>query len=641
MKPYYKSQFKKVSEREIKKDLENIYEDDSGRLIDISRLEPTRKRGFLRFLMILALVLLVLVAVAWSGFWVFSRYAPDQVKQVVTDSGEVELTISGPSQVDSGDEVKYVIEYKNKKKVALNNLSLNIRYPSGLLLGTIKPQPRTKETSGDNIVLTKEDNWDLGSLAKGESGTIEISGRLIAESGSNQNLWAILYYEPENFSSRFQREASYTTAIALAPVEVSVSGTDQLATSKDVDLTLTYVNKADYDLADVLIEVDYPESFNLASTEPSPLSGSNNQWPISVLEKGDKGEIKIKGKFAANVAGSQDFIIQTSLKEGENKEYFLISKTNYSITIVSGELLAELKINSSSDNGTANFGDTLSYSLTYQNNSQDIMEDLSASVFFSSSSDFIQWTSLNDRYEGVLDEFEAGKILTWIANEVPNLKELKPGEKGVIDFSVRLASNAAEMGGDLSLQSVASIQIGKIDGKEVKVENKSNAVITKVNSNLNLSAYGLYFNNQGISVGSGPIPPKVGQTTQYVINWELSNSVHEVRDITVSMALPASVSWVGKKDITAGDLEYQPESRSVVWTINRMPTTINLDYRISFEVSITPKTSDAGKILALTGDINLTGTDQVTSAKISQTAGSITTDLVKDSMAKGKGLVEK
>ena len=107
------------------------------------------------------------------------------------------------------------------------------------------------------------------------------------------------------------------------------------------------------------------------------------------------------------------------------------------------------------------------------------------------------------------------------------------------------------------------------------------------------------------------------------------------------MALPASVSWVGKKDITAGDLEYQPESRSVVWTINRMPTTINLDYRISFEVSITPKTSDAGKILALTVDINLTGTDQVTSAKISQTAGSITTDLVKDSMAKGKGLVEK
>ncbi|MBI5622067.1 hypothetical protein HY933_04370 [Candidatus Falkowbacteria bacterium] len=620
---------------EIQEDLENIYEDDDGQLPDISLLQPTRKRGLLRGLTILGAALLVLAVVAWLGFFIFNTYAPENIRQAVGDSGDVTLTIDGPKTINSGEEAVYTITYTNKKKVDLYNVSINLRYPNGLVVTTIEPQPRVKDSQPS---LVKEDNWDIGTVGKGQSGEITITGRLIAEAEANQNLWVIIYYQPANFSSTFQKEASYTTTIGTVPVSVTIAGPTQLATTDTVDLTITYANRSAEDLADVLIEAVYPEGFALAVADPAPVSSSDNQWKLPLVAKDREGTITIQGKFATTIAGNQDFLIKLSVKETD-QDYFLIAEVTHTVAVISGQLLTELKINGVTDDTAVNFGDTINYSLTYQNTGENTLEDLTATVLFINAADVLQWTTLNDRYDGALDEFEAGKLITWTANEVPNLKQLKPGEKGVIDFSVRLVSSAGGLSGDLGLQNIATLRVETIDGEAVTIENQSNKVTTRVNSDLSLSASGRYFNDSGVSIGRGPIPPKVGQTTTYVIIWQLENSVHEVRDGVVSTVLPGSVTWVGKRNVSAGEVQYDIASRTVSWSINRMPTTISLDYEFSFEVSITPQGTDVGKILALTGDTMLSATDQVTGARITQARGSVTTDLVSDPVAKGKGLV--
>ncbi|MFA5359164.1 MAG: hypothetical protein WC310_05120 [Patescibacteria group bacterium] len=627
----------KIPGREIRKDLENIYEDDDGNLPDISRLEPRKKKGVLQFLTKLAVILLILAGIAWAGYYVFNKYAPNQLKKVIGEGGEVELTIEAQKEMSAGDQIKYLIKYKNHKKVDLKKISLNVRYPSGLIIESSNPEADKADDGSESLV--KEDNWSLGTLARGASGEVEITGKLIGAQGTNANIWAVLYYEPENFASQFQTEASFSTTIESSPFDIVVEGTKQLATTDPVELNIKYENKSEKDeeLKDVLLEVIYPQGFVVEETDPKTVEGSDNQWQIVSFKKGDKGELKIKGKFSANVTGGQDFTIKASIKNQD--KYLSIAENIYSVAVVSGDLLTELKINGSKDDGMIDFGQTLNYSLTYENSGKDVLKNLTATVFFTPSAEFIEWTTLVDRYDGLLDEFEAGKSISWTEKEVPNLEELRPGDKGVIDFSVKISSNAGKLSGDLSLRTVASIKTQYVNKEEMNIENRSNAITTKINSNLALVAYGQYFDVSGSSIGSGPIPPKVGQTTYYAIVWQLDNSVHEVRDVVVSTILPEKVKWGGKKDISAGDISYDPSSRKVTWKINRMPVNLDLKYKVIFDVSIAPENTDVKKILALTGDNQLSAVDQTTGSKISQAQGAITTDLTSDPLAKDKGLV--
>ncbi|MFA5076071.1 MAG: hypothetical protein WC480_01500, partial [Patescibacteria group bacterium] len=612
-----------LSDKEINQDLENIYEDENGEMPSMFSLEPKKRSRLMRFLIYLGVILLLIVIVAWSGFYLFNRYAPESVQKFLGDDGKVKIEIQAAKDLESGQEITYLIKYKNDKKVAINNVQLNVRYPSGLLISEITPQPRAKG-SGENY-LAREDDWDLGSLDKGGEGEIKIVGKLVAEMGTNQNLWAVLYYEPANFTSKFQAEASFSTEIKSVPVAVTITGPENLPPSQLVELILAYANKSDGDLKDVMIEVIYPEKFNLESVEPAANQG-NNTWQFADFNKDQQGEIKILGKFAASVMGSQEFIVKTLLKDNE-PDYYLLEEQSWKVEVVKGDLVSELKINSSPSDGSIGFGDTLNYTLTFENDGSQTIKDLTVSVFFTPTATFIDWSTLNDRYEGTLDEFEAGKLITWTKDEVPNLDELKPGDKGVIDFSVKIVSNAGNLSGDLSLQSIASTKLGEVGGKEANVENKSNKIITKVNSNLSLDAYARYFDDSADAIGAGPLPPRVDQATTYVINWVLSNSVHEVQDIVVSTVLPEKVSWVGKKDISVGDLEYQPEDHKVVWTINRIPTAPSLDVRVSFRVSIKPVASDLGKVLVLTGNNSIAALDKDTGVALNKTLGSITTDL--------------
>lgn len=615
--------------------LEKIYADASGHLPDIGRLEPTRKRGAIRWLFRAGLVVVVLAAAAWAGFFFFTRYAPPAVRTLVGGSNEMRLEITAPTQITSGETVSYTINYQNRSRQELRDVILTVRYPSSLVLQTVQPAADAA-TDESAPAIRHEDTWSVGTVAVGASGQLTLSGQLIAAAGTNQNIFVVLYYTPANFSSQFQTEASATTAIAASPLVFTVEGPEQVTPTDPVQLVVGYENTSDQPLEQLMVELVFPDGFTIDKLDPAPTNGQY-RWAVAKLEPKQKGEFFIQGKFAANDSGQHELIARgTVTRDGQD---FLLGDLTRSFTVIAGDLQVELKRNGTADNGTAAFGDLLSYSLTYANAGKQPLEHLTAAAFFTSSAEFIEWTTLSDRYDGTLDEFEAGKLITWTEREVPNLAKLNPGDKGVIDFSVKLSSTAGTLAGEVTLTNIASVKVASIGGKNANLEARSNSVTTKLNSNLMLEATGRYFAADGSPLGSGPLPPSPDQTTEYVINWQVTNSVHEVTAVTVSTVLPEGVRWVGTRELTVGEVEYEPATRRVVWTINRMPLAVSLDYRASFAVSITPAGRDVGKILVLTGDQTVTATDTVTTGRISQTRGSITTDLVADPLAKGKGLV--
>jgi hypothetical protein len=157
-------------------------------------------------------------------------------------------------------------------------------------------------------------------------------------------------------------------------------------------------------------------------------------------------------------------------------------------------------------------------------------------------------------------------------------------------------------------------------------------VVGRLNSDLRLQEQIRYFNDDNFPVGSGPLPPQVGEKTQFKVYWTLSNNIHELSEARVTLALPAYVSWDGDHRTNVGNLYYDDLSRQVVWEIGRLPLSV---YRVDaeFSIGLVPTAGDQGKILVLSPGSLASAMDTETKAVINHKSSPKTTKLEDDEIA--------
>ena len=172
---------------------------------------------------------------------------------------------------------------------------------------------------------------------------------------------------------------------------------------------------------------------------------------------------------------------------------------------------------------------------------------------------------------------------------------------------------------------------------------ESEEITVKIMSTLTLSCEARYYSEENEKLGSGPLPPEIGETTAYRIYWYLSNTTNEVTDVQVKASLPEDIYWTGKeKTISAGTLEFDPLTRIITWSINRVPVGTGQVYSqlsASFEVSATPGVVDLGLIKILTDKATVTGLDSFTEVDLTDFYDSLTSELTNDIYGQGKGIV--
>jgi hypothetical protein len=188
------------------------------------------------------------------------------------------------------------------------------------------------------------------------------------------------------------------------------------------------------------------------------------------------------------------------------------------------------------------------------------------------------------------------------------------------------------------VESYAQFAIGNIETKQNE-DTKSNTILSKVNSDLKFNEEVRYFSEDNIAVGSGPLPPKVGQTTSFKVYWNLTNNLHELNNLRLESALPDYVTWNDKNRTTVGNIYYDESGRKVVWEIGRLPVSV-YEAGAEFNISITPVESDRNKVLVLIPGTNIEATDSETNSTISKVGKAKTTKLEDDPIAVGDGRVE-
>jgi hypothetical protein len=168
--------------------------------------------------------------------------------------------------------------------------------------------------------------------------------------------------------------------------------------------------------------------------------------------------------------------------------------------------------------------------------------------------------------------------------------------------------------------------------------------VNRVNSKLEIVQEG-YFQDE-VFGNSGPIPPKVGESTTYTIMWRVKNYYNEVKNTTVKAVLPKNVKLTGEifPEEQEEKFTFDSVSRELVWNVGDLLAVqgiLNPAPNLSFQVSFTPDATQKGKAPDLIKEAIMTGEDQWTKETLSATSSAIDTTLPDDdTVSKSQGIVQ-
>ncbi|MFH1314801.1 MAG: hypothetical protein ABIH67_00210 [Candidatus Uhrbacteria bacterium] len=607
----------KKKDKQLTSELKSIYT-EGGKMPNLTKLEKTKSSALTRFLFRFTIIAFILAAVAWAGFLYFQSFG--------TEAGEyLSVEIDVPTTVASGQELIMEVNYENNGKVPIASLEIQLNLPDTFQISATVPEP----TKGN-------DTWTIGSLREKAGGNIKITGTILGSVDTSSTIQAVITYRPSNFNADFQDIKTKEFAIDSSVIETALASPAKALPGDLVEYTLEVTNHGENTLSNVYVDIFTSDAWLFEQTDPA-LEENEIRWLISELETEKTVELKLQGSFAANTSGLQEIIFQSYFEnELGNK---LIQTENRSQTDVLGnDLSVQTIINGSGNDQVADPGETLRISINYANTGQDPIGQVGIELNLVGENELdlpIDWQNA-DINGGQLDP--TTNTISWSMSNWPELSTLEPEDKGVIDLSLPILkefdpselSDTIKVTTDSSLTTVAGVNSPR--------QVSSSPLTIKVNSDLELLTWATYFDDQGAPLGSGPLPPKVDQMTAYRLVWQLNNSIHQIKNLEISTTLPLDVAWTGRISTDIGQLSYDPESRVVHWSIDSLPTSIN-QVESTFEVSITPDSTDIGNFVKLSNRASFSGTDVETEENLTGSVDELSTNLTNDSYAVGKGVV--
>ncbi len=616
-------------DEEIDQGLNEIYQDDEGHLVDVHRLEKIRRKGFLLSFVNFLFFLLIIGGAAY--------YAYDNwYKNASLDTDTIILDIDGDVEVIAGEEYEYSIKYKNDGRTIVNNVRLNVKLPNDFIL--IDTNPVNSGTRGV---------WDIGTIAPYSSGEIKVKGMMLGETDTSGIVSAYFTYSPEGFSSEYKKESFLSTKIIDTGIDIDFDFYKTVLVGESEELFVRFSAMENNYINNFRLSLEPQE--NITNIEYVPESDSNpgygeyatfkidrpGIWEVDgVLD--DERVVPIHFKINDKI-GDEQILVFKFEKKASDGQYYEFYRESVALEVMKNNLNLTLIINGERETMGIDFGETLNYSVVYNNKGDSDIKDVVVMAVL--DGDFLDWTTLEDKNGGR----EKGNTITWTKEEIPALAEVKQDSEGMIDFSINVLDFAAiNLEDSHEISSHARFSVGKENNssdEEEETDNKSNTIISKMNSDLEFEESIRYFNEDNIPVGSGPNPPQVGQKTSYKVYWKISNNLHELNKLGVTLKLPNYIEYEEKDRATVGSVIYSEETHEIVWNIGRLPTSV-YNASAEFNVSIEPREGDKNKIMVLLPGSKVQATDTETEEELSQESKAKTTKLEDDEIGMGDGMID-
>ncbi len=572
----------------------------------------------------------VLFLAAWAGYVFFNPFRGFKGQ-------ELQLTIDGPERVVLGQEMTYFVNWQNVANEPLASADLRVSFPTDFTPTSIDPKP-----NGDGLA------WKLGSVGFGGRGTLTIKGTFTGALGSMTAIQAVGTYRPASFNNDFESLATRELEYADSMIAGSIVAPEKALPGDKITFVYAVQNRGTSPQDGLEARLTLPQGFVREAASVGLLDGRVVRLPVGTLAAGASTTVAVSGSFASGSAGEATVHAELG-RIGIDGAFQPAQKSDATFAVLSGDLTLKLVANGSDADQSVAEGDTMRFTLGYENSAEEPITDVAIRIRFEPlaatttvavakkptppTPDFLDWSQLEDSSSGTV----SGNQITWDKKAINVLANLPSKLDGTIEFSLPVLRNAT---GTAAFQVVAEATMKSVGNAVVNRTIKSSPITFRLRTDADLSSAARYFSEEGAPLGTGPLPPVVGQTTRYRIEWDLTKTLHELKNLHVTAVLPKNVAWPGKSVVDAGEIAYDESSRTVTWTVNDVSADAQ-ETMASFDVDLTPGNLDAGRFADLLGETRVDFTDADLNELVSRTKPALTTDLQNDEGAKSKGVVRK
>ena len=517
---------------------------------------------------VLLVVGFVLVAIAGAAYIFLGQ-----------DFGRVTLSVEAKEQARIGEPFDIALVLENSLDQEITEAVMFLSLPDG--------------------VIFTDRRGDLRRATKVES---------VPAGGSRREIFTVVITEFSE-SKNFQIEARYLPPLLGRPLTVSqelvikvqpllnlnIEAPDQIISGEKFEWTFAYENDTESEW-NIDFEIQIPEDLktDLPARRIRIPAGQHHSETFSattIMEEGRKFTIKA---IARGYIGDKQYILSDASAE---------------ITV--GRSPLSLHISTTQGRvGALQLGEEARYVLSFTNNSNTALQNVSAEVSLSG----VMFDLNTIKTDGVVDL--NAKSITWNAANIPGLAELLPGDSRFLNFTVnihnsypirRLSDRDFTVGIRARVSSPTVPRASNVL-QTVNITSMTQRIAGKVT----VSVKALYRDAASKIINEGVFPPVVGEPTEYSIHWSAGSYSTDMSDVEISATLPPGVEFVRQVKVDAGEFLFDAENRKVIWRIPKLlATTGVLSEPLSaiFQIRATPSAEHIGAYMPILGSVNITAID--------------------------------
>ncbi|MDP3731281.1 MAG: hypothetical protein Q8R34_02185 [bacterium] len=231
----------------------------------------------------------------------------------------VSLTLVAPPNAVSGQEVTYLLDYRNESSDDLSDLRFKFTYPSGFIPTKFFPN-----------TFSVKDVLDLKKIKSGEGDRISITGILQGGEKDAKTISVTLQRKIDNVYIDFEK-SSADTVISTPPLSVQIMVNERsdynAQLGDELEYKIKFINNTDVDIFGLTLMAKLEGlMFDFSSVGGNGFFSSSTRtitWNASVspllnhLAPRQEGavsfRVKIKNSFSSGGTGVKDYTVKTSV----------------------------------------------------------------------------------------------------------------------------------------------------------------------------------------------------------------------------------------------------------------------------------------------------------------------------------------
>lgn len=540
-------------------------------------------------------------------------------------SKNVSITIEGPGTASGGEELLFEVVVRNKNNVTVEEGTLVLHLPQGMLLVTDKGT----ETGTVRI--------PAGSIAS--QGTFRTPLRVIPYGAEKeeQKIMVAFEFRFAGQSAQWDSENEYAFTITSSPVNLGVSAVEEISAGQTLTLALKIESNTEKALPNALLKIDYPQGFRRTGATPAPTFGEN-LWRIGDVAAGVPIEVRLTGVMEGDAG--QDQVFKITLGEQSERDERAIgtvyNAVTHTVRVNDPFIAVNMSVNGDARSGiSVSAGVPVRVDLDWQNTTDSQIVDAEIAVKITGSA--LDRYSVAPNAGGFYNS--KNDTIIWTKQGIPELGVVGSGDRGTVSFGFKTFEYDTDQGKRLR-NPTFTLEVS-VRGRRISNANVSEQIDTfltrtvKVDTQAMLAAKALYYGSKPFA-NTGPMPPRAEQETTYTVVLAVSNVSNDAQDVMVRTSLPIYMRFVGTVSPSSEKLT-NPTGNEIVWDAGVVKAGVGVvapPREVAFQVAITPSISQINTSPNLTDRISLSAKDTFTGAALSDIKPALTTHLTSDPQAR-------